>query len=251
MTQVQTRRETSPTGGSTPRESPYPRENYFASVDGAYDFERETLDESTHLHVDLERGTSKDEWILKQLWSDRATMLCPFAMFEEPDRGGSVAELFAWLHAETVAERAEVDGEPWAVVDDAELYGGHTGALHRENRQVVLTAPSEYTPPSPYLGDDDAAPSAEWRVNPEHGYLVLGGVARDLSKEELLGSFEEIVDGIETDPLDREIADARRLVRQLKTTGGYRDIDILTYVIGRLTAGESVAESSLAGAGDR
>jgi len=93
------------------RESPYPRENYFASVDDEYDRAREPLDDTRNDHHlrTLDRGTSKDEWIVATLQKGQATMLCPYALNESPD--------------------AE-----WA--------------LHDENGEVVLSDPSEYPPPA-------------------------------------------------------------------------------------------------------
>jgi len=133
------------------RESPYPRENYFASVDEEYDPDREPLDETRNDHHlrTLDRGTSKDEWIVATLQKGQATMLCPYALNESPD--------------------AE-----WA--------------LHDENGEVVLSDPSEYPPPAsgfvtPETDTAARKPStSQWRFNPDHGYLVFGGIpARSVS----------------------------------------------------------------------
>jgi len=107
MSETQRTREASTRRSPGARESPYPRENYFASVDDEYDPEREPLDDTRNDHHlrTLDRGTSKDEWIVATLQKGQATMLCPYALNESPD--------------------AE-----WA--------------LHDENGEVVLSDPSEY-----------------------------------------------------------------------------------------------------------
>jgi len=145
MSETQRTREASTRRSPGARESPYPRENYFASVDDEYDPEREPLDDTRNDHHlrTLDRGTSKDEWIVATLQKGQATMLCPYALNESPD--------------------AE-----WA--------------LHDENGEVVLSDPSEYPPPAsgfvtPETDTAARKPStSQWRFNPDHGYLVFGGI---------------------------------------------------------------------------
>jgi len=116
-------------------------------------------------------GRAKDEWIVATLQKGQATMLCPYALNESPD--------------------AE-----WA--------------LHDENGEVVLSDPSEYPPPAsgfvtPETDTAARKPStSQWRFNPDHGYLVFGGIPRDQCREEFLAFVEELLDAIEAEPLEGE-----------------------------------------------
>lgn len=203
MSQAQERqRETS--GG---RESPYPRDNYFASVDGEYDTEREITEPPKHKydHSDhsQKRGITKDEWIVRSLQHDRATFLCPIALHDDPE-------------------------------DELNL--------HDVNQEVVLSDPAVYPPDERSMIEQTDAqlksPSTHrWRVNEEHGYIVFGGVVKDVPRPQLLAFIDEIVAAIHAEPLDREIGAAKDLADELKRTGDFRDVDILSQVVAQLLNG--------------
>jgi len=216
MSETQRGREASTPRSPSARESPYPRENYFASVDDEYDPEREPLDDERNDHhlQTLDRGTSKDEWIVGTLQKGQATMLCPYALNESPD--------------------AE-----WA--------------LHETTGEVVLTDPSEYPPPAsgfvtPETDTAARKPStSQWRVNPEHGYLVFGGIPRDQPAEEFLAFVEELIAAIEAEPLAGERDAALELAEDLKTRGDRSDSDICELIVRKLLSNESVREFVAAG----
>lgn len=211
MSETQRTREASTRRSPGARESPYPRENYFASVDDEYDPEREPLDDTRNDHHlrTLDRGTSKDEWIVATLQKGQATMLCPYALNESPD--------------------AE-----WA--------------LHDENGEVVLSDPSEYPPPSsgfvtPETDTAARKPStSQWRFNPDHGYLVFGGIPRDQCREEFLAFVEELLDAIEAEPLEGERDAALELAADLKSRGDRPDSDICELIVRKLLGSESLRE---------
>lgn len=87
MSKTQRTREVSTRRSPGTRESAYPRENYFVSVNDEYDPEREPLDDARNDHhlQTLDRDTSKDEWIVATLQKRQATMLCPYALNESLD----------------------------------------------------------------------------------------------------------------------------------------------------------------------
>ena len=211
MSETQRPREASARRSPAARESPYPRENYFASIDDEYDTEREPLDETRNDHhlQTLDRGTSKDEWIVATLQKGQATMLCPYALNESPDT-------------------------EWA--------------LHESNGEVVLGDPSEYPPPAtgfvtPETDTAARKPStSRWRYNPEHGYLVFGGIPRDQSREDFLAFVEERIDAIEADPLEGERDAALELAGDLKSRGDRSDSDICELIVQKLLSNESICE---------
>jgi hypothetical protein len=211
MSETQRSREASTRRSPGARESPYPRENYFASVSNEYDPEREPLDDERNDHhlQSLDRGTSKDEWIVATLQKGQATMLCPYALNESPD--------------------AE-----WA--------------LHEETGEVELSDPSEYPPPAsgfvtPETDTAARKPStSRWRFNPEHGYLVFGGIPRDQSREDFLAFVEELLDAIEADPLEAEREAALELASELKTRGDRSDSAICELIVRKLLGNESLRE---------
>ena len=216
MSETQRSREASTRRSTGVRESPYLRTNFFASPDDEYDLEREPLDDERNDHHlrGLDRGTSKDEWIVATLQRGQATMLCPYALNESPDAD-------------------------WA--------------LHEANGEVVLSDPSEYPPPAsgfrtPQTETAARKPStSRWRVNPEHGYLVFGGVPRDQPKAEFLAFVEELIAAVEAEPLSDERDAALELAEELKTRGDRSDSDICELLVEKLLGNESLREFVAAG----
>lgn len=228
MSETQRTRESSTRRSPGARDSPYPRENYFASVTEEYDPEREPLDETRNDHhlQALDRGTSKDEWIVATLQRGLTEMLCPYALNESPNRG--VEPLFAYLFEEETVEH-----DP--------------RSLHHDCEEVELPGPSVYPPQARHgASETDTAarkPStSRWRVNPEHGYLVFGGIPRDQPTEEFLAFVDELIEAIETDPLDSECEAALELARELKTRGDRSDSDICELIVQKLLGSDSICE---------
>ena len=228
MSETQRSGEASTRRSPGARESPYPRENYFASVDEEYDPDREPLDDTRNDHhlQTLDRGTSKDEWIVATLQRGLTEMLCPYALNETPNRG--VEPLFAYLF-------------------DDETIEHDPDSLHRERGEVELPDPSEYPPQARHGAPetDTAArkPStSRWRFNPEHGYLVFGGIPRDQSREDFLAFVEELLDAIEADPLEAEREAALELASELKTRGDRSDSAICELIVRKLLGNESLRE---------
>ncbi|WP_066418820.1 hypothetical protein [Halorubrum aethiopicum] len=211
MSETQRTGETSSRRPPGTRESPYPRENYFASVEEEYDPEREPLDETRNDHhlQGLDRGTSKDEWIVATLQKGQATMLCPYALNEPPD--------------------AE-----WA--------------LHDANREVVLSDPSEYPPPASGFVTPETETAARkpstsrWRFNPDHGYLVFGGIPRDLPADAFESFVEELIAAIETEVLDDECDAALELAAELKARGDRSDSAICELIVRKILGNDSIRE---------
>jgi len=88
MSETQRTREASTRRSPGARESPYPRENYFASVDDEYDPEREPLDDTRndhHLRTLSIAGRAKTSGSSRRSRKGQATMLCPYALNESPD----------------------------------------------------------------------------------------------------------------------------------------------------------------------
>lgn len=211
MSETQRSREASARRSPGTQQSPYPRTNYFASVDSEYDPEREPLDDERNDHHlrNVDRGTSKDEWIVATLQKGQATMLCPYVLNESPD-------------------------EEWA--------------LHDETGEVELSDPSVYPPPAsgfvtPETDTAARKPStSRWRVTPEHGYLVFGGIPRDQPTDQFLAFVEELIAAIEAEPLDSERDAALELAAELKERGDRSDSDICELIVRKLLGTESLRE---------
>jgi len=177
------------------RESPYPRENYFSRA-STTSTTRSASRSTTHATITTSgrsiAGRAKTSGSSRRSRKGRRRCLCPYALNESPD--------------------AE-----WA--------------LHDENGEVVLSdpSPSEYPPPASGFVTPERPtrpPGSRRRVsggfNPDHGYLVFGGIPRDQCREEFLAFVEELLDAIEAEPLEGERDAALELAADLKSRGDRR-----------------------------
>jgi len=84
--------------------------------------------------------------------------------------------------------------------------------------------------------------TSQWRFNPDHGYLVFGGIPRDQCREEFLAFVEELLDAIEAEPLEGERDAALELAADLKSRGDRPDSDICELIVRKLLGSESLRE---------
>lgn len=220
MSQTQTREPGETSSQREDQSSPYPRDNYFASISGEYDTDREPRDPTTHEHGKdaFQSDDDKNEWIARSILSDDATMLCPITLHEDPDHCPH--------ECETYLEEGECEHESLN--------------LHVENESVELTEPevyppskgNSYTPDTPQ--QKKVSSNSQWRVNEEHGYLVFGGVIQDRPEDELLEAVDDAILSMDATFLASEVEEARELARRLKRGGDHRDVDIMRKVISKL-----------------